>query len=130
MVGKLPTAPLRRQVERLARPYSLDRYVGHVDDVAGGGREYDRDAVVAELYVYEPSGGESFAEAGVLEQGSMTAVCTTDQDVQLRDRFDYGDRRYEVVEPITRLPSNNPTVLQLSLDRVTEQATDVREFPD
>lgn len=123
MIGKMPRGPLRQHVRSMTRPYSVDRERSRNEMKPGGGKQFDRDAATVDMYVYGETGRDTLDAVGELDQGSMQAVALAEADVQDGDRLDYGDRRYEVVEPIRFIPDrDDPAILQIPLERVPEQA--------
>lgn len=128
MVGKLPTAPLRQTVVRRSRPYALDRRQPRDDSKPGSGEQYEADAVITDLYVYSPTSNETVTAVGEQSRGALTGLCLPDADVKDGDRIDYGNNQYELVEPIEGLPNErDPSVLQLTFERVTNPTTDVTD---
>ena len=123
--GKAPTEPIKKQVQRMTQPYSIDRRIegGEI----GGGYDYDTEAAVAELYLYDEQQSDIQVEDyGGVNRGGLQGLCLPDADVQVYDRVGYGQGRYEVIEPIRGIPNEaDPTILHLSFDRV--EATNTGE---
>lgn len=118
--GRVPSGPLRAHVRSIARPYSVDRYRGHTNDVAGGGKQYETDAVTVDAYLYDATGGRDIQGVGEVEQGQLSGLAVADADIQVRDRFEERGKRYEVLEPIRKVPSpQRPVVIQFPLQRVS-----------
>ncbi|MDB9285391.1 hypothetical protein [Halorubrum ezzemoulense] len=73
-----------------------------------------------DLYLYEPSSTEAITEVGEQSRGELEGLCLPNADIEVGDRIDYGQYRYEVLEPIVHIPSpENPVVYELAFERVT-----------
>lgn len=124
MKGKMPTGPMREHIRSITSPTALDRPTGRDDSTPGAQRTYQSDATVEDIYVYGATSNETVLDVGEVERGSMQGIALADADVRVGDRFDYADRRYEVMEPITYIPSNaNAIAIQFPLERVHDPDT-------
>ena len=119
-IGKVPTGPIRSTIIQRSRAYSIDRRQGRDTDALGSGVNYEQDATVADLYLYDPSASETVAPVGEQTGGDISGLCLSDADVQVGDRVDYGRQRYEVIEPMRDIPNPQSAVaIELTLERVT-----------
>lgn len=126
--GNLPTGPMKQHVKRITRPFSIDRQRDRDDSKAGVGENYENDVTTAELYLYDESDtNDIIQEYGEIRRGSIQGVCLAGADIEIGDRLEYGNNRYELVEPIEYIPSeSNAVILQLAFERVeVEQQTDI-----
>lgn len=120
MIGSIPTGPIQSVVEQFSRPYSLDRREDRNETKIGSGKEYEPDAANADLYLYDPQANESVVDVGTQVRGELSGLALPDANVEVYDRLDYGDDRYQVMHPLRPIPDqDNPIVIQLSLERVT-----------
>ena len=122
--GKIPTGPMVSHVKRIVRPYSIDRKRPRDDSQVGSGENYESDATVADLYLYEESDTNDVVQQyGEVRRGSLQGICPADADIEIGDRVEYGESKYELVEPIRGIPDNNtPDILRLSFERVEVQS--------
>lgn len=119
---------MKQHVKRITRPFSIDRQRDRDDSKAGVGENYENDVTTAELYLYDESDtNDIIQEYGEIRRGSIQGVCLAGADIEIGDRLEYGNNRYELVEPIEYIPSeSNAVILQLAFERVeVEQQTDI-----
>jgi len=119
--GSVPVGPMINRVNAKTTTYDIDRRV----DEGVGGYEYAESVTEADLYLYDPTLTRSVVDEGERTDGSLEGVCLPDEDIEVYDRVNYGQGRYEVVHPINGVPDeHNPSLLVLTLERVDESDSD------